>query len=409
MRRIIIPAVMIILFSTGCKDGTLLPKGIEITDLEMVRIIALDRGKAPDAVKVSIMARGQEGGNAESGGDGKGEGQRSKLEAIILTAEGKSVLDTVRNFQTYTDKQMFLGHIDFYLIGEEAARENLSKYVDFISRDDEVRLNSTIFIVEGPAGKILEISNASDYFLPERLKNLSQNISLLSISSKMKLLDLIGRLDENGTFGIAVPCIRQTVFEKQQENGEIGLKNEFTLDGYAIIKDLKLVGFIHCPVSRGYNFICNKVFSGTIDLSDPEGNTVTTEILGSRTSIVPRIKGNRLVGVDIRTQFETNIDEVHSTEDIFREDTLRFLERQQSDRIKDEMEKCVEAAKEYKTDFIGIGEKVNLRHPILWKGLKEQWPLIFADLPVTVEVESRIDRSYNIREPNGYTKEGGKR
>lgn len=175
-----------------------------------------------------------------------------------------------------------------------------------------------------------------------------------------------------------------------------------------IIKDLKLIDFIHRPISRGYNFIHNKVISGTIDVSDPKGNTVSMEILGSETSIVPKIEGNRLVGVNIKTRFETNINEIHSTENIFKQDTLRFLEQQQSNEIKSEMEKCVEFAKEHKTDFIGIGKKVNLKHPIIWEGLKDQWPLIFANLPVAIEVESKINRTYNIREPNGYTEEGGK-
>lgn len=216
MRRIIIPAVTIILFLTGCKDGTLLPQGIEITDMGMVRIMAVDKGKAPDTVKVSIIAGEKEGGSGGGGGS-ETQGQSPKSQAVVLTSEGKSVLEAGREFQTYTDKRMFLGHVDFYLIGEEAARENLPKYIDFLSRDDEVRLNSAIFIVEGDASTILEISNRSNYFLPDRLKSLSTNISLLSFSDKMELLDLVGELDENKTFGIAVPCIIQTKVSVKKE------------------------------------------------------------------------------------------------------------------------------------------------------------------------------------------------
>jgi spore germination protein KC len=128
--------VIILLFSlsnlTGCKAG-FLPQRREISDLQLVQVIGADKSvDNPDSSMLTIASKKlTDGGGQDSTGSG-GEGRSSKGEkAQVLTSEGKTIFDAARNIQTHSDKTIFWGHTDYYLIGEEAAKESINKYIDF--------------------------------------------------------------------------------------------------------------------------------------------------------------------------------------------------------------------------------------------------------------------------------------
>ncbi len=405
MRKLIFLIVACAVFLSGCKDGSMLPKRNEIQRLEMLRVIGLDKSEDSELLKITVTSKREEGGGGNGGGNGEG---KSKPKAIVLTSEGKTMFSAERKFQTYTDKEVFFGHVDYYLIGEEAAKEDLTKYIDFFTRDHEMRLDSLVFIVRGEANQVIKKSSTSDYFIADRLDAISKNASLLSLLGEMRILKIMGELDQNDIFAFAIPSIKLI----QRKEAISGIENQpeedLEIDGYGIIKDFKLIGFLNRTIARGYNFIQNEVEAGTIDIIDKTGKSVAMEILGNSTKIIPRVENGKVTSITIKSVFETNIDEVHSRENIFTEDILHYLEQQQSDQILKDMEKCLEYAKENSADFLGVGKAVNLKHPIIWERIKDQWPTIFKDIPIMIKVESKINRTYDIREPNGY-KAGGKR
>lgn len=399
MKRIIAATVIMLIVMTGCEQKNFLPQRLEIGELNLVRVIAVDKGKEDGNILVTVTSK-KEG---EAGGTGGGEGgQTSGEQVIVLSEEGPTVESAIRQFQTYINKRVFWGHSSFYLIGEEAAREDIVKYVDFFVRDHALRLDSTVHITKGKAGDFLEKSNAPGFFIGDFLKSLIKDISLVSYSDSMDISELISDLDENTTFGIAVPVIslvEGTVREKGMENA---LNKAVKQEGYAIIKDYKLVEFLDPPDSRGYNTIANKLVSGFINARDQSGMNLGLEILKSETKIRPIVEKGQLTGVKIKCHLETNIDEVQAKIDVFLPDSIVFLEQQQGEVIKGEMEKCIQIAQQTNADFLGIGEAVHLKHPVIWDKIKDQWNEIFPELDITVEVESHINRTYDIREPTGY-------
>lgn len=405
MRKVTVVAILTFMLLAGCKDGSLLPPRREIDELNIIRVIAVDKCKDPDLIKVTVTSKkeGQAGG-----GGGGGDSGGSSEQIIVLSLEDKTVLSAVKQFHTYINKQVFWGHTDFYLIGEEAAKEDIVRYLDFLSRDHDFRLDSTVYITSGNAGDFLERSNVPGYFLADYLKSLSNKISLTSTSSKMKILQLMGELDENKTFGIAIPMIKLIGEKARTKGGQNRLLEDIDVDGYGVVKDFKLVDFVHKPDSRGYNFISNNINSGVIQIKDQEGKNIGMDIVGGETKISSKVEAGHLARVEISTKLETNIDEVQTRENILKEDTLHYLEQQESNVIKEEMMKCIQLAQDRNADFLGIGRAVNFKHPILWDKIKDQWNEIFPKLEITVKVESHINRTYDIKEPNGY-KAGEKR
>ena len=400
MKKKITVTMLSILLLTGCRDGQFLPMREEIDELNLIRVIAVDKSEVHNQIKVTVTSQKAAG---DSGGQsGEGEASSGNEQVIVLSSMEKTVQAAIRHFQTYTNKHVFWGHSNFYLIGEDAAKEDIVKYLDFFARDHNLRPNSEVYIIYGQAGDILERSNLPGFFIADFLESLKENKKYLATSGSMEVLQLMVDLDENRIFGIAVPTLSLDGELTKAKGTQHPLTKGVRVEGYAVIKDFKLVGYINQSDSRGYNLIKNEGYKAAFDITDQEGEDVGMEIMGVQTKIIPRVENGQLVGVRIISRIEANIDEVHTKRDIFKEDSLKYLEHQQSEVIKKEMENIVKLAKKLNADFLGIGKAVHQKHPVLWERMKDQWNELFQELDIEIKVESHINRTYDIREPNGY-------
>lgn len=412
-----------LIFMLSYKEGSLIPESHEINELEFVRTVALDHG-TDNNMRVTILMRKEKQTSGAAGGEGSGGGGEEGGEAEIITGEGNTAFSTQRFFQSYADKFLFYGHADYILIGEAAAGEDLRKYLDFVTRDHEYRLTAHVYIAQGKAEDILTSSKA---FLPDKLRSLYKSVEDLSTSNEIAIYDLVSKLEDNRTFAVTVPIVKlleteslQKMENKKQQSGqggqsgtgagsgqgpgaEVQKTKEIALGGFAVIKNFKLIGFLDDYQARACLFVTNKISSASIEVPDQTGSYVGLELLESKTQIVPVIKDARLTGVTVKTMFQTNVDEIHGVENIFKEDRLKYIESEQSNQIKKQIEDLVRYAQDNKADFIGIGQAVSMAHPLIWKECESNWPEIFSSLDISVQVESKVDRSYNITEPIGNT------
>lgn len=382
---------------TACSSENL-PSRREIDEMELVRVVGIDKSPTdPEMIQLSVASKEQ-----STAGSRGGEASSGKPKSFLFLSEGTTAFDAARTIQTHTDKKFFWGHVDFVLIGEDAAREDMGKYLDFFSRDGELRLDTRVFLVKGTSAReLLEKVSGSEVFVADQLKSLEKNVELLSVSEPMELIELMEELDKGHSAGV-VPSLFLTEHPGEHKGSSEGKTQNIELDGYAVIKDFNLVDFIESPYSRGYNFIKNKAHSMAIEIEDPAGKAIALELINSRTRIIPEFEGGQLKKVVFETIFSSNIDEVHSRADIFNEETLTWLEERQSQKIKEEMEYVIALAQKNKADFLDLGHVINMKHPYKWHAIEEQWNKIFPDLKMDVKVKSKIMRTYDIKEPIGY-------
>ena len=55
-------------------------------------------------------------------------------------------------------------------------------------------------------------------------------------------------------------------------------------------------------------------------------------------------------------------------------------------------------------DIFPISYEVYRKYPVLWESIKNDWNKIFPDLKISVNIDSVINRTYDIEEPirSGY-------
>jgi spore germination protein KC len=173
-------------------------------------------------------------------------------------------------------------------------------------------------------------------------------------------------------------------------------------NGYAIFKDLKLAGFIGREISRGVNLITNNVGSSIVIVKDLSGQDVSLEIIGNNTEVIPYFIDDNLAEVTIKSKVKSNLGEIQSQMEVIRENSIHHMEQQQSTILKKEMEDVLEKVLEFESDCLDICDKIRLRSPVKWKRIEKQWMQILPEIKFNVQVDSVIERSYELREPSGY-------
>jgi len=401
MKKIVVGVVIMIILTnlTGCKKN-ILPQRKEINDLQLVQVIGIDKlpGGADEDCMITIASKNLEAGGVQdsSGGGGEGTGA-GQTKALVLTAEGKTLFDAVRNIQTYSNKTIFWGHADYFLIGEEAARDDIAKYIDFFTRDHELRIDSKIYIVKGSTAKdLIEEFNRSNFYIADKLESLGHNFKLLSNSKELEVHELMRFIDIHHA-SARVPCIYLTTRNRGNEEQT----NDIESCGYAIFSGLKLAGFIGTDISRGINIITNTVDSSIVSVKDPSGQDVALEIIGCKTKVIPFFNGDELVSITLKTNVTSNLGEIQSQTDLTDKNTLSYLESQQSKVLKDEMEKVLEKILEFKSDCLEICDGIRLSKPLKWHKIEDQWMQILPEIKFDIQVESKIQRTYDMREPSG--------
>jgi spore germination protein KC len=390
---------MISLSSTGCNTD-FLPRRREIDDLQLVQVIGIDKSiNNPDNFMITIASKKlTEEGSQDSTGNGSGGENKGGQKALIVTAEGKTAFDAARNIQTHSDKTIFWGHTGYYLIGEEAAKENIAKYIDFFTRDHELRIEAKIYIVKGSTAKeLMEMSNKSDFYIIDKLDNLGENIKFLSTSEEMKVSDLMRFIDiHHGS--ARVPSIELV----SRADRSVAQLFDIESYGYAIFKSLKLVGHMGRDVSRGVNLITNNVGSSVVVVKDLSGQDASLEIIQSNAEVIPHFKDDKLSEVTIQVKVKSNLGEVQSQMDVINEKSIHFMEDQQSEILEKEMKDVIKKVVDLESDCLEICDRIRIRRPLKWHKIEKQWMQILPNLKFNVQVESVIERTYDLREPSGY-------
>ncbi|HQA57934.1 MAG TPA: Ger(x)C family spore germination protein [Acetivibrio sp.] len=395
MRKKILLSILLIftLSFTACNTPPI--SRHEINDLEFIRSIAIDTSKSiPDGVRLTMASKRLD----VSGGGSSGEKKSTKV-----SSEGRTMFEAVRNFSTFLDKKPFWGHLEYVVIGEEAAKKGIYNYLDFFARDHEVRMNIYVFIMKGCCAEdLMQKADRSDRFVFDRLKGLIHSMDGQSVSNPVNLIEVM-YIQDLKALSLYIPCVEMV----NVTGGEDEDVTDIKMAGFAIFEKGKLVGFLDEDMGRGLNLLRNEMKSGIYVVNTPKGSKVSLEVINSKTKFYPEIKDGNLF-LKVKVNMDSNIGEIDSNEDIFDNEVFTFLEQEQSKGAKQEIDKVIDyAQKEIGLDFFSTAINFYRKYPIKWKEMYEKdWKNWFTKIKFTVEVESKIRRTYDIREPNAVEDDG---
>lgn len=337
----------------------------------------------------------------------------------IMTASGKTVFEANRLLGLYSEKDIFWGHNKYILVGEEAAKDDVFKYLDFFMRDQEVRLSATPLVIRGTtAQKFISSQYEQNINIPSNLDNIIENLNLESYSSQLDMIQFINLTYEskNGylpyielekeskDFFIEQGSepVEQNHGQLQEKQNNIPSESEiFSNDvaahipGYALIKKGKVIDYMEDETARGLSWMINKVVSGTIVIT-LDGKKINLEIITGKCDMTPKIENEKL-SAEINVKVSSNISEIDEMNVVVDNHFLKSLKDAQKRHVQKEIEDALKILQGYEIDIIGLGDKFYHKYPLKWDEYKEDWEKIFGDIDITVEVESDIERSYKFK------------
>lgn len=388
---------------SGC-EGIVIGRH-ELADIIFPGVAAVDKSKdSGDGVVLTISPKKS---ISSQGGGGQGDGGQKQSDSQgVMQQEGASVFAANRIVTSFSQKDVHWGQNEYIIIGEEAAKEGVLEYIEFFVRDHETRLNTAVIVAKGSDGKkIIEAAEAASMPLVPNIDNLFKNDGALSYISRVVLSEFLHDLSSDYSAAV-IPAIRLVELNTESPGEEETSENvSLQINSCAFFKNFKLIGYLEGDDARVINLLSNNIRSGAIIVNDPQGNTVSLEIVNSKAKIKPKIE-NDVPSIDIQLRFSSNIAEMQGKKENLNEQTLIFLQNQQSEKIKGEIARVIDYTKQKNADVFKFGEAIFRRYPVKWQSIKEKWQEIYPTLQVNVNVESVINRSYIIDESLGTMQKG---
>ncbi len=399
MKVIKVITILIIVIFISLTSKSLLPTSNEIDDMEVLKLTGLDYIKDEEndsKASLSFLIEKEEGGSDSA----QKEPQTKKQK--VLTYKASSFNEAVRSMQFYTDKTMAGSHVKYFLIGEKTAKNDIDKVLDILSKDQEIRLSSNVYIIKDMTSQefLNQVIN-SEYKLSDMLDNIEKNSGQKTIAKYITISEILSsKLSDSEIY--LVPTLEFTSnIEKitETEGGEEEsdeLTKQFEFYGYAVMKDNKLIDFLDDKEAIIYNMLINESKGGNVDVENENGEIVSFGINDITTSYSFNFDNkNNLKQVVISLKYRSNFEEVLSKEDITDERVLKKYKELQEKKVKKQVEQLVNKSQELNLDIFSIGEKLNVTHPYKYRKIKENFNKTYGSLDIKIKVEVDIERTYD--------------
>jgi len=370
MKNVLVCAVLLSVL-TGCSGRGWLPYAREMEDTALLRTMGLDGG---ERVELTVST----GGRA----DGR--------EALVLSASGDSISAAALAVQSLGDSYVYYGHVDQLLLGEEAAVGGVAPVVDYLAREAELGLGVQVWAVRGgTAGQAIRTAGGGG--MPERLAQLNTDGQLGAANISRSAADLMTVLAREGS--TYIPAV-ELLSPREGDGGEGG---ERTLmpNGYAVLRQGKLVCWADGDTARGIELMEGRGFGQVIDLTLTDGTEVSLVVEEVRTGCSPVFRAGELTGLDVSCALSARVSQTGRRLD---ETDLRQLQQQLERMEAERMVQALELGQYWDADYLGLERRAQMARPSRKTPIEEQWEDAFRSLDLRVEVRGTVKRSFGMME-----------
>lgn len=360
----------------------------EINELAMVTAVGFDKG---DEGKIRVTAqmvrppdaRGQTG--APSGGTGE--------PIYSATAEGESIFAAIRNLSRFSSRRIFWAHNFIIVVNEEVAKEGITDILDFFTRNHETRMNTWMVATPNQASEMVSTITGLEVVPGEALDKLFRYNEIVAEAPSTNVMRFEESFLDESTHPVLARMHLQERGVSNKKPEQFGSIKQIELSGTAVFNHDKMVGWLDPTESRGLLFFIQNVESGAVVLPCPDASVeskkkVTLELKYQKFEVTPFYKkGSPQFDVQLITYADLVESACPVPLEVMKTELETALEKKLQDEIKGVIEK---AQKEFKVDFLKLGETFNNRYPAEWKQLKTRWDQEFTEANINVHIEAHV-------------------
>lgn len=373
-----ITAIALIL-TTGCWDRK------EVNDLAIATIAGMDR-KDDGEIELSleIVVPKQEGSKSQmSGKEAKGSSS-----SLIWSASGTTAADAVSKLQRKLPRSIYWGQLQLLVVGESLSRNQLREQLDYLLRENNIRLRVQPFVCKGTVREFLDFATPIEQTKADYLGGEAERAFRRPITLNL-LVQKLGKNSDSAMlpyFDIA-------------KDGDSSVPY---LKGYAAFARDRMAGVIQGEPFSGAKWLHQQVKGDveTVKLKEPASSLLSIGILSSSTRFVPRLKEGAPemeVGIEAEVSVVQNTTRFKTTDPKF----IRQVREAAADDIRRRAETAIREAQGMGADIFGFGEEINRRHPKEWRRLEARWERIYPAMPYKVNVKVSVRHIGMYNEPAG--------
>lgn len=376
--RMLLLVVFSIPLLTGCWDR------LEVNDIAIVTAIGLDLIKEEQIrLSLQIAIPSKIGPTSVGGGGGNGKS------TYIISETGNTVSEAYRNLQMKISRRIFFSQSRVLLIGEDLAKKGISNIIDFHSRYHEPRINSFIMLTKGEAADVLKKIPKLESISSEETKELVK----LNVGLSIYVRDFLHMLLTDGMEPFAPEFVLKSLEAGENNESDKGQ----ALNGTAVFKNDKLVGWIDKAETRGILWLRNEMENGVITIEIPEeegGGKISIDIIKAEVKTTPYLEDDEIIiTVDIST--EMNVMENDSKVKLDDTTVIEELQKNVESEIKDRIQSVIDIVqKDFQSDIFGFGQAIYKKYPQEWNSkYKQNWEQEFSNIEVAIQPKVFIRRT----------------
>ncbi|PZT53095.1 Ger(x)C family spore germination protein [Paenibacillus silvae] len=354
--------------------------GIDVGhETEFEKKIAEQGGRYPKLDNVTATVQIAPGYSSSQKSEQSGSPASGKTSYANERLTGDSLLQIFRQFALRRDRPLIGHHLKVIVISKDIAKKyGLDQLLDFILRDNDIRPNCLVLISHHRAVDVLTSNDPSR--IPAFYLTGITNNSYISnkILEPVSLAKLDAQMQSGSSF------LLQNVLNY---NGE----DKFSGGSIFDAKTKKFIGELSQTDLEALSWLRPNQKGGVIKTYSKEGFTVIYEIKKKRTRIIPKVDGDN-ISFHIKAESEgwmmedwrsPEKEEKGAYQDELEKDFAKLVEQQ----IKDMLYKLQHT---YQVDVADFRDTIRIKYPKTWKKVKDHWDEIFAKVPITYEVKTRI-------------------
>lgn len=400
-RHVSVVLAVCLLLTGGCWDRR------EINELALVVAVAADvvREKGQEEVMLTLQIANPVALLPGQGGGGGGSAAKAFW---TITGKGQSVRDASVAMLNKIPKKLFYGQARVYVIGEDAAKSGIARFLDRPLRYRSTRRNMYLAIARGSAKQVMEVEMPTFRATGIAISNIFDLEGGHEAILPVTLNDFVYWLSTGSTCPVAPAVLVMPQTSVSSEDLKVPGKTPKAIEvsGLAVFDNRqgRLLGFFNEKETAGLMWVLGKVKEREITVPCSGGTgkqaVVLTVVKSESRIVVDRDSaGSPVFFVKIRTLCNL-AENFGSREEAMMPSDLQELEVCANSCIKQEIMSALHRARVWKADVFGFGEELRRQDPDQWRKLAASWGEMFPGIRVEVETKTTLrQRGLSIEAP----------
>lgn len=304
---------------------------------------------------------------------------------LVMKSAASSIETAITRLQDYSpEDELFYAHVQYILLGETLAADSIMPLLSWVTRSPTMRTGTSLFIVKGNADTAVTATTGAETDITERLASLEREAAVRG-QHIYTLREVAAALTERGcALCLAVQAYpsTNTIFTDTKASAAI------VPVGYAVLEDGVVVSYLTQNETLGAQLLDKGAVGSQLTL---DGNVLEFFEGEAHASGQWDDDGN-LTGICVRGTVKAGIREREKDG----ESDTQILQAQLHAAVLDAITAVITRSQALSCDFLNLEATVTQSLPGHRRSEVAQWDTLFPTLPITVDIDSEISRSYDL-------------